>query len=60
MFFDEVDAMARSRETDNGKNDASLNQILLELNNYNDGESNVVVLCATNVPNSLDDALVRR
>ena len=52
--------MAKKRETDNGKNDSALNQILLEMNNFIDGESKVVVLGATNVPDSLDFGFIRR
>ena len=63
IFIDEIDAIGRSRSKGNfgGGNDereATLNQILTEMDGFNTTEQ-VVVLAGTNRPDVLDKALMR-
>ena len=63
IFIDEIDAIGRSRSKSNfgGGNDereATLNQILTEMDGFNTTEQ-VVVLAGTNRPDVLDQALMR-
>jgi AFG3 family protein len=63
IFIDEIDAIGRSRSKGNfgGGNDereATLNQILTEMDGFNTSEQ-VVVLAGTNRPDVLDKALMR-
>ncbi|PVI04043.1 cell division protease ftsH [Periconia macrospinosa] len=62
IFIDEIDAIGRSRSKQNfGGNDereATLNQILTEMDGFNTREQ-VVVLAGTNRPDVLDKALMR-
>ncbi|KAF2680382.1 cell division protease ftsH [Lentithecium fluviatile CBS 122367] len=63
IFIDEIDAIGRSRAKQNfgGGNDereATLNQILTEMDGFNTTEQ-VVVLAGTNRPDVLDKALMR-
>lgn len=63
IFIDEIDAIGRSRAKSNfgGGNDereATLNQILTEMDGFNTTEQ-VVVLAGTNRPDVLDKALMR-
>jgi AFG3 family protein len=63
IFIDEIDAIGRSRSKQNfgGGNDereATLNQILTEMDGFNTTEQ-VVVLAGTNRPDVLDGALMR-
>ncbi|KAF2621201.1 cell division protease ftsH [Macroventuria anomochaeta] len=63
IFIDEIDAIGRSRSKQNfgGGNDereATLNQILTEMDGFNTTEQ-VVVLAGTNRPDVLDKALMR-
>ncbi|KZM25677.1 AAA ATPase afg3 [Ascochyta rabiei] len=63
IFIDEIDAIGRSRSKQNfgGGNDereATLNQILTEMDGFNTTEQ-VVVLAGTNRPDVLDQALMR-
>jgi AFG3 family protein len=63
IFIDEIDAIGRSRSKNNmnGGNDereATLNQILTEMDGFNTTEQ-VVVLAGTNRPDVLDKALMR-
>ncbi|KAL9119367.1 MAG: hypothetical protein Q9187_004078 [Circinaria calcarea] len=63
IFIDEIDAIGKSRGKQNfgGGNDereATLNQILTEMDGFNTSEQ-VVVLAGTNRPDVLDQALMR-
>jgi AFG3 family protein len=63
IFIDEIDAIGRSRAKGNfgGGNDereATLNQILTEMDGFNTTEQ-IVVLAGTNRPDVLDKALMR-
>ena len=62
IFIDEIDAIGKSRGKGNfGGNDereATLNQILTEMDGFNTTEQ-VVVLAGTNRPDTLDSALMR-
>jgi AFG3 family protein len=63
IFIDEIDAIGKSRGKQNfgGGNDereATLNQILTEMDGFNTSEQ-VVVLAGTNRPDVLDSALMR-
>jgi len=63
IFIDEIDAIGRARSKQNfgGGNDereATLNQILTEMDGFNTTEQ-VVVLAGTNRPDVLDKALMR-
>jgi AFG3 family protein len=63
IFIDEIDAIgkSRSKQTFGGGNDereATLNQILTEMDGFNTSEQ-VVVLAGTNRPDVLDAALMR-
>ena len=63
IFIDEIDAIGKSRakQTFGGGNDereATLNQILTEMDGFNTSEQ-VVVLAGTNRPDVLDQALMR-
>ena len=63
IFVDEIDAIGKSRAKQNfgGGNDereATLNQILTEMDGFNTSEQ-VVVLAGTNRPDVLDKALMR-
>lgn len=63
IFIDEIDAIGKSRSKQNfgGGNDereATLNQILTEMDGFNTSEQ-VVVLAGTNRPDVLDRALMR-
>jgi len=62
IFFDELDAIGKKRAEQFGspETDNTLNQILVELDGMSNRTSDVVVvMAATNAPESLDDALVR-
>jgi cell division protease FtsH len=62
LFIDEIDAVGRQRsQSASGGNDEreqTLNQLLVEMDGF-DGQTNVVVIAATNRPDVLDQALLR-
>lgn len=61
IFIDEIDAIGKSRDNTIGGNDEreqTLNQLLTEMDGF-DGKKGVVILAATNRPESLDRALLR-
>lgn len=62
VFIDEIDAVARRRGTGMGgghdEREQTLNQLLTEMDGF-DGSKGVVILAATNRPDSLDPALTR-
>jgi cell division protease FtsH len=65
IFIDELDAIGKSRgggQSPSGSNDEreqTLNQLLTEMDGFNAGDSTVIVLAATNRPETLDRALLR-
>jgi SpoVK/Ycf46/Vps4 family AAA+-type ATPase len=64
MFFDEIDSIARSRNSDeSGHSRTMKNELLLQINNLstsvNGKSKNVYVIAATN-DNDIDDAITRR
>ena len=61
VFIDEIDTIGKKRDGQVGGNDEreqTLNQLLTEMDGF-DGSKGVVVLAATNRPDSLDPALLR-
>ncbi|MCI5899984.1 MAG: ATP-dependent zinc metalloprotease FtsH [Lachnospiraceae bacterium] len=61
VFIDEIDAIGKKRDGRIGGNDEreqTLNQLLTEMDGF-DGSKGVVILAATNQPDSLDPALLR-
>jgi len=62
IFIDEIDAVGRQRGTGinmaNDEREQTLNQILYEMDGFNDNE-NILVLAATNRKDVLDQALLR-
>jgi len=57
VFIDEIDAVGNSRENATSR-DNTLQQLLTELDGFNSTQG-VVVIAATNTPETLDPALVR-
>ena len=61
VFIDEIDTIGKKRDGNLGGNDEreqTLNQLLTEMDGF-DGQKGVVILAATNRPDSLDKALLR-
>lgn len=61
VFIDEIDAIGKKRDGQIGGNDEreqTLNQLLTEMDGF-EGNTGVVILAATNRPESLDPALTR-
>lgn len=61
VFIDEIDAIGKKRDGQIGGNDEreqTLNQLLTEMDGF-DGNGGVIILAATNRPESLDPALTR-
>lgn len=62
VFIDEIDTIGKKRDSDglgsNDERDQTLNQLLTEMDGF-DGRKGVVILAATNRPESLDPALLR-
>jgi cell division protease FtsH len=61
VFIDEIDTIGKKRDSMNGGNDEreqTLNQLLAEMDGF-DSSKGVVLLGATNRPESLDPALLR-
>lgn len=61
VFIDEIDTIGKKRDGNLGGNDEreqTLNQLLAEMDGF-DGKKGVVILAATNRPESLDPALLR-
>ncbi len=61
VFIDEIDAIGKKRDGQTGGSDEreqTLNQLLTEMDGF-DGKKGVVILAATNRPDSLDPALLR-
>lgn len=61
VFIDEIDAIGKKRDSGLNTNDEreqTLNQLLTEMDGF-DGSKGVVILAATNRPESLDQALLR-
>ncbi len=62
VFIDEIDTIGKKRDSGgfsgNDEREQTLNQLLAEMDGFN-GEKGVVILAATNRPDSLDKALLR-
>ena len=63
VFIDEIDAIGKKRDAGNGlggndEREQTLNQLLAEMDGFDTGKG-VVILAATNRPDSLDNALLR-
>ena len=63
VFIDEIDTIGKKRDGagftgDNDEREQTLNQLLTEMDGF-DGSKGVVILAATNRPDSLDPALLR-
>lgn len=61
VFIDEIDAIGKKRDGQVGGNDEreqTLNQLLTEMDGF-EGNNGVIILSATNRPESLDPALTR-
>ncbi len=63
VFIDEIDTIGKKRDTGagiggNDEREQTLNQLLTEMDGF-DGQKGVVILAATNRPESLDPALLR-
>ena len=61
VFIDEIDAIGKKRDGQMGGNDEreqTLNQLLTEMDGF-EGNNGVMILAATNRPESLDPALLR-
>ncbi len=61
VFIDEIDAIGKKREgniSGNDEREQTLNQLLTEMDGF-EGNNGVVILAATNRPESLDPALTR-
>jgi cell division protease FtsH len=62
IFIDELDAIAKSRQTSgfqsNDEREQTLNQILVEMDGF-DNHSGVIIMAATNRPEVLDSAILR-
>ncbi len=61
VFIDEIDAIGKKRDGQFGGNDEreqTLNQLLTEMDGF-EGNTGVIILAATNRPESLDPALLR-
>lgn len=65
IFIDELDAVGKSRSGGNGfvggndEREQTLNQLLTEMDGFGAGDATVIVLAATNRPETLDAALLR-
>merc|ERR1719419_1182124 len=63
LFIDEIDAVGRKRGGRNigGQSEAenTLNQLLVEMDGFNTGSTNVIIMAATNRMDILDQALLR-
>jgi cell division protease FtsH len=65
VFIDELDAIGKSRGGGNGfvggndEREQTLNQLLTEMDGFAAGDATVIVLAATNRPETLDPALLR-
>ena len=65
IFIDEIDAVGARRSVDKGfggqtESNTTVNQLLVELDGLKEGDSNIIVIGATNAPESfLDPALLR-
>ena len=64
IFIDELDAIGKSRATGgfyggNDEREQTLNQLLTEMDGFGVGDATVIVLAATNRPETLDPALLR-
>ncbi|MDV2998787.1 MAG: ATP-dependent zinc metalloprotease FtsH 4 [Chroococcopsis gigantea SAG 12.99] len=64
IFIDELDAIGKSRANGgfmggNDEREQTLNQLLTEMDGFNAGDATVIVLAATNRPETLDTALLR-
>lgn len=64
IFIDELDAIGKARSTNsafggNDEREQTLNQLLTEMDGFAAGNTTVIVLAATNRPESLDAALLR-
>lgn len=60
IFIDEIDAMGRARGgvNSNDERESTLNQMLVEMDGFDDNSS-ILVIAATNRPDILDPALLR-
>ena len=62
VFIDEIDTVGKKRDgggfSGNDEREQTLNQLLAEMDGF-DGKKGVVILAATNRPDSLDPALLR-
>ena len=61
VFIDEIDAIGKKRDgqlSGNDEREQTLNQLLTEMDGF-DGNTGVIILAATNRPESLDPALTR-
>ena len=62
VFIDEIDAIGKKRDNSgmggNDEREQTLNQLLAEMDGF-DGKKGVIMLAATNRPDSLDPALLR-
>ena len=62
VFIDEIDTIGKKRDgggiSGNDEREQTLNQLLTEMDGF-DGKKGVVILAATNRPESLDQALLR-